>query len=382
MQGFARNMISNYDRLRGDAILFGARKGRPTLGGAMTKLQRAFRGKKAAGRLGLKTKTKTVLLQRRKKQSRQLVKSSSSGIASKSVFSLYHKPSYTAKLLKTVGAPNMYTSQRVGQTIGAYGFQASSLVPHISVDLLKIQAGNLGLNTGTVATSGSGRYVMDSYQSELMLTNATNSACEVEIYDIACKRDLLVENEEFIGGAISDYYPWNGLIGPIDAWRLGLAIANGANPASASDYHNYFGASPFDSQIFKNYFKVLKRTNVQMPCGASHSHWNFAKPNRVVEQSLYNDSKTFAKAGLTFFTMWVVKGYPINANGETVTATTSEVQLNYVNAVRTKYTRVLDSSQTCVTTDSLTTPASGDTEVFNTANGFIEIVKTLNSATP
>jgi len=312
-----------------------------------------------------------VGVSKKKANKRNVIRGLGSGIATRSSYSSSNKPSKQVSTMKMVGAPNINSLQASTTLQVDAGFQNFKSVHWADNDELYRLA---GMQT-TLQSVPIGRYVYQSVYGELLFTNATNMACELEIYDIVSKRDLGYNNAYVVpntGNALQ----WPSST-PEGAWQLGVALGNTTDNSSSPPLNTYIGCSPFDSQLFKDYFTVKKRTLVQMPLGAVHRHSVSIKPNRLVTGSMYQNAETFAWKGLTTWTMYVVKGYPV-ASAEGV-ATTSSCEILCVQSVRSKFTWVADATMTVYTQDNLTTPAGTDQGFFNTASGLLDTVKTLNN---
>lgn len=145
------------------------------------------------------------------------------------------------------------------------------------------------------------------------------------------------------------------------------------NPVATPGNWTVCGASPFDSQLFKDYFKVAKRTKVMLSQGASHRHFIHLKPNKVIldsEVKTQTGGTIGALAGLTMFTMVVVQGLPQTLGDGSNQATISGGELAVVQQQRYKYTWSQDISVTGTYNDNLATPAT--TSLINIGSGAID----------
>lgn len=212
--------------------------------------------------------------------------------------------------------------------------------------------------------SAPNRVLVESVLSELTFTNLSNAAAEVEMYDIICKRDVLESASISIGetayitpGSVEDYI------------RVGVNAAAG-RPAD-SNYSAIVGTSPYDSQFFQTYFKVVRKQHVMLGSGASHRHQSMLKINKVINQSLAGSSDLALIKGYTHIVLLQVRGV---AGYDTVTelGTPPKVSLNSVFTQRIKYTFVQDVNSSLTVTDTLS--HANPVSIRNTGNGAIEAV--------
>lgn len=213
------------------------------------------------------------------------------------------------------------------------------------------------------------RALVESSMNELTFTNPTNGPLELEIYDIVFKRD--VPNGFNLTLSSGTY----SIVGSVEGMIAGGILAGGQyGPTSTAKPDQIIGASPYDSQLFKDYCKVSKRSHVLLSSGASHRHQVINKVNRVIDQSIASGDLTYIK-GWSYAVLINVRG--IAGYDDTPLSALSGVNkttLDVVTTSRIKYTYVQDVSNTLYYTNSLT----GETEVQvrNIGNGAIEYIDT------
>lgn len=240
---------------------------------------------------------------------------------------------FRVRAMKAVGAPDIY-HQNFAQVLNtATGLQTYTSYPSVTPAQLKAIADATPSGTPN-------RVLIQSAQTEITFTNVNNTSCEVELYDIFFKRDVSV------GANITttvDNYP----IENIDDMIKNGSKASAGLALGASDVSRYIGASPFDSQPFKSFCRVVKRTHVMLASGASHRHQAMIGINKLGDESVIgNDDITYLK-GFTYATLVYVRGVgaydPTDVTGG---PTVNGCFLNVVTSVRIKYTYVVDSTNT------------------------------------
>lgn len=196
---------------------------------------------------------------------------------------------------------------------------------------------------GLISASNTTRYCVLSCSAELMLTNQDLANVRVYIYDIIARRDLPT-----------------GISFPDGAWGAGYADEGGA---ASND--TIIGATPYSSDQFTQFFKVLKTTHVTLGQGQSHSHRIRFAPNRTLDQEYIKNLGPGAK-GLTCFTMVVYHGLPENDSTTKTQVSTGQVALDCVWRRQYKYTYLPDYTTTWTTNNTL--PAA-----FTVAENIVDI---------
>lgn len=224
----------------------------------------------------------------------------------------------------------------------------------------------LGTPPAIPVTNATFRVVLESAMSVLNLANTSGTPVNVELYDIVSKRDsaqlpLDISGNLAIGGG---KFGQNTLIlDPAVAWYYGMLNQTASNTGFQNDGAVYekndptnLGATPYQSKLFKDYFKVTRKTNVSLPIGGQHKHCVDLKPNVLFDNDMLAQSNVFK--GVTYFTLVVVSGIPVvkcpdtiltdplrNANGD---STTSAVSVSVIQQVKYKYTWVEDTRENVI----------------------------------
>jgi hypothetical protein len=160
--------------------------------------------------------------------------------------------------------------------------------------------------------SANGRLYFDSCIGSVMVSNAYLSNCTLDIYDLELKIDVA-------SASYSD---------PLLAWAAGDVLAG------ASLEYKKLGASPLESDLFKNIFKIAKKTRVVLGAGQQHKHAIKIQVRKTIPRArpvLMANAGYFA--GITYCTMIVHHGSPAN---DTVTQTQVTVGASGLNIVYEK----------------------------------------------
>lgn len=296
----------------------------------------ARKARAAATRLGA-----SVLRYRRRKPGLKIQNvKPTPGLTSHSMFKASRRPNRQVLAMKRVGAPNQNEFNTGVQTIASEGFQNAYCTSWFNQH--DIQNMITKVPTGTVPPPGAyrtNRFVLESGICELLMTNSSLASCYVDIYDIARKRDANITEFAFTRD-------------PLQAWIQGEFDTTQTN----LDAYKFLKASPFDSQVFKDWFKVVKRTRIELSQGASHRHSVLLKPNKLVDAALPNfvDGDY---AGLTMYTLVVFYGQPASVpqEGAPAIVTTAQIALDTVSTSRYKWTWVHDTTQQVYQEDNLST---------------------------
>lgn len=239
---------------------------------------------------------------------------------------------FRVRAMKAVSTPDIWHQNYAQVLTVAPGVQKFVSFPSVTPAQLQ----------GIIATTPSGapnRIILESAQTELTFTNTTNAAAEIMMYDIFFKRDLT-------GGSsittTNDTYPFSN----IEQMITNGSKASAQQPVASTDPSTYIGASCFDSQLFKNYCKVVKRGHVMLASGASHRHQALIELNKVADQAVIGNEDMIYLKGYTYATLLLVRGVGAYDPESIVGATVNNVFLNVVTSVRIKYSFVTDNTNT------------------------------------
>nr|WAE42482.1 MAG: capsid protein [Cressdnaviricota sp.] len=220
-------------------------------------------------------------------------------------------------------------SARVTSVVGQQNV-ATQLAMYTTTDLT-----TMATNVSANATQ---KVIHLSVSAEVMITNQDVGNCVLTLYDIIARRDLTTT-------AVNN---------PGQAWASSYSDEGGSN----TDYQ-IIGATPFSSDLFTQFFKVLKITHVFLGQGESHSHKVYFSPNRQIDKEYINNEAQGIK-GLTCFTSLVAYGAPYNDATTKTSVSTGQVTLDVVYRKQYKYSFIADSTTTWFKTNNLTTFAVGE----------------------
>lgn len=267
------------------------------------------------------------------------------------------RASKQALALRRVGAPDIYQNNFSEPILVTQGLQklvsaGSVLQPQLNAIL------------NHAPDSAPSRVLIESAQTEITYTNSTNASVEVEMYDILFRRDAPLTFTFDTNG-----FTYSGVSSPENFVDVGIQAGAGLDPAGGVHPCNYIGASPFDSQIFKSYCRVVRKTHVMLASGATHRHQTMASINRVCNRTTGGMNDLAFLREFSYTTLLVVRGVGVYQTG-TETTTTNQAFLNLVTSIRIKYTYVTDATNNLWYANSL--PAPADAVVRNIGSGAYE----------
>lgn len=237
------------------------------------------------------------------------------------------------RAMKAVGAPDIYHANFAETLTVQPGLQKFRSYPTLVQPQL----------TAILDSTPSGtpnRVCLESCQTEITMTNTTNAAAEVEIYDIMFKRDVGDFNE--FDTSNNTGYQFKTIESMI---TVGAQASANLAPSSGVDPSTYVGASAFDSQVFKDYCRVVKRQHIMLASGASHRHQSLIGINKIINRVVGGNTDLHYVKGYSYASLLLVRGVGAYAP-ETGNATVNNVFLNVVTSVRAKYTFVADNTNT------------------------------------
>lgn len=267
-----------------------ARKGRAVGKPAYNKTTNATTTKRVGVKFGARMPSKTKL--------KGEVVTTNIGTNSWAKTPIHRYPRNIAQVIKATNSI-WYSDNVAYRYTGTVGSQAvnSPFGIYTSADLTTLKSySNTQLSETTTGNKVQDIFLVECY-AEMMITNQELYPCHLQIFDCVARRDLDSANYDTPG----------------NAWYYGLADAIGTNAIG------YPGGQPFSSQVFTNNFKVLRVTDVNMTQGHIHTHKVKYKTNRLLHgeeiyQITQNDSNNAGVRGLTFWTMIVQHGFPLNDN--------------------------------------------------------------------
>ena len=268
------------------------------------------------------------LMQYRKRKNNPLrrnpPKMSLGGSGTFSNFMLARLPSKRVRSMKLVGAPNFDIQNTANQLVVKEGFQSAGDWSILNLDDVKRVATHVPGLSGTPQVPK--RFVLNSCQCEFIITNSSLATAYVDIYDIVRRRDEGVNQNT---------------AGPTGAWITGV---NNQELTAGTNGYKVINSLPTDAALFRDYFKVKKRTHVSLSQGSTHRHHVTMKPNYLVDSNLL-DNLSGDVTGLTCYTMIVAYGQPASIPSDSgAVVTSAAINIDVIQAKRTKFTYVQDNT--------------------------------------
>lgn len=198
-----------------------------------------------------------------------------------------HSP-FLPKSVRDTLAPYFYSTNGAQQSNAAIGVQ-KSVVPLTLAD-----GPDLVTMCGKYVGGGViNRVLLEKVRGTILISNAMIANACITIYDCISRKD---------SGTVA--------YGPDAAWTTGVTDESGSTYA-------IFGAQPFDSELFTQYWTVRSTEKIVLGQGGVHKHTVQWEPNRLLNyEYVYNNTGYIA--GLTTATMIVFHGMPAN---DSVTST-------------------------------------------------------------
>jgi len=290
-----------------------------------------------------------------------------------------------AKAITLVGAVQRWRSNsatQVGASVGKQGILQANGSPRQQLYNLMYYNPNLPTtpysNGGLSGENTIQRYVLHSIDQEYLMANATTTPVEVDIYDIEAKRDTY--NVMDYTDNQGESYTWYGA--PQYCWTIGAQASMNLKPNNVYDPALVWGASPTESPSFNKYFKISKKTTVQLAQGGVHRHRYRRTYNKIMDASVYGNTEMYALEGITHHTMVVLKGTPVNISSisggvDTVnTPTTANSLLEVVVSTEYQYTYSSVIAPGLVQQESLVTQNVSSTNQVNPGSGAVEFTDT------
>lgn len=276
------------------------------------------------------------------------------------------RPDRLAKNIEKVGQPQAFVFNKAGHFTNSEGRQAAVSLSTLSgSDLRQI----LTFTHPQGSTPGTGaayvkRAVLERLVGTLEVTNSSTCRAIVDIYDIIRIRDSQ-------GGS-------GFTNGPVAAWDGGLQEQD-TNYSSPVGDAAIVGSLPTDSDLFKQYFKIIKKTSLVMEQGATHRHMISRTMNKLIDNNIVGGPLNApVVADVKPYVMWhliVFRGQVVAADSGDDTfaySTVGEVRLDTVLTYRAKYTQVSWNSPTFTYDNTALLPTLTTDAIVNAGSGAIE----------
>jgi hypothetical protein len=254
------------------------------------------------------------------------------GCGTFTTFSHRRKLSPWLKGLKKAGAENTYNSNQSGRVTAISGSQSASELTYYYTggDIDALFSGSEPPSTHLFTR----KIVIEASSIVIYMTNNGTNPIALDMYDMTPRRDMPKANTATDNS-------------PMALWEQGLYFAGA--PAGSSP-QNVVGASPFQSPLFCQFWKVLKVSKVQIPQGCTHEHRVHWDVNRSVNQSLTLSNDYYFK-DMTYLCMAVLKGFPVDDGLFGVS--TAPASFDAVNCRKSNWTQISDAESSLTTYNSL-----------------------------
>jgi len=253
--------------------------------------------------------------------------------------------------MERVGAPNIgYRNEALSFSL-TNGLQVvNEFLINSTADIADIAS---HVPSGTVGGVPPFRFILEETMDQFHMSNGTSATIEVDIYDIFPKRDIVASSEYSPPGLGSNpAYPL--FQGASSYWTAG-ALSQASLPATTQPTPDqYYSASPMDSRLLQNYFRIAKRTRVFLPQGASHKHTVLRHVNTLIDatefslEAVGSNKPVFSQyRAFTSQILIVIRGTPcatVPAEGASPVVSTTTPLINVVRTRRSKWSYVQDQA--------------------------------------
>jgi len=204
--------------------------------------------------------------------------------------------------VSALGAPSRYVVNAADIIQGTPGQQKTKSVGQwfsmADIVNLSVMVPSILTTQGVTPT----HFFLQGVTAEVTLNNATATPQMVDVYDIVARRDIPLQS---VTGA-----PYS-VNTPYDAWITGMFDQNvGSASPGLPIPSDIFGAKPTDSQIFNDYYRIVRRTELVLPQNATHVHKVNINVNRSLNLTEVSVMKQYLGGlkDVTHYTMCVVRG--------------------------------------------------------------------------
>ena len=273
----------------------------------------------------------------------QKAKANIPGQGSGGTFSTFYMKNSIKKWLvplKKTGAPNFSYANSAGRLTSPVGAQNYSITSTV------FGASDMAALIYSSTTIGrTQRVLLESCTSSTLYRNQSNNDAYLTLYDICARRDMNASDTNN---------------SPNVAWYAGTADTGAVTLSLA------VGATPFNSPKFTQFYKVVKVTHIILPAGGTHDHRVNISPMRLVNNEIFQDSQNVG--GLTYFTMAVFYGAPVNDATTKTNVSIGSTAIDYCQTKQYRYTYMQDSTTSnyqsstgfgTITTESIEQDESG-----------------------
>lgn len=236
-------------------------------------------------------------------------------------------------------AHEIYVTNVAGQTLAGIGLQ--------SVATIAI-AGSPADFDAISSSSKVADYFLEDWRMEVDITNCYLANCSLAIYDVVARKDIASTT----------------LVSPSAAW------VQGTTDESSSAAYDVPGSTPFQVELFNQYYKVVQVTQVTLGGGNMHKHIMTAKPQRLI-RGAYAAYTPEAFKDVTHWLMIVISGAPANDTVSTTQVTLGKGGVNWVYRKQHRWKPLQNNSNSVTVSSNLLTSFTTAEDVVNTGGSTI-----------
>lgn len=273
-------------------------------------------------------------------------------------------PDPMARSQHLLTAPQEYAINYAGTNlVSSTGQQNALCVPWYDYNVLHTIKGQSATAGGTASIAS--RVLHNSVKGELVMSNASVFTTSCTIYDIMARRDLHLG----VGAGTAESFPTT-------AWLTGLNYEGGL----VSDF-KVVGCTPFQSEQFNQFFKVVKVTHLELNPGGVNRHIVSFTPNRIIHNEVV-EANSYGLKDLTCWTMVVFHGQPAHDSTNLATeVTVSSASIDFIQSAAYRYRYVQNTSTTFLKTVGLAQSFTNGPQIVNDEVGQVQDAGGLHPAT-
>lgn len=186
------------------------------------------------------------------------------------------------------------------------------------------------------------RVILSDCKAEVNFTNCFLANCTFDIYDIFARKDA---GATVCGDAVA-------------AWTQG-----DVDEGAALEYTK-IGSTPFETELFNQFFKVVQKTRVVLPGGALHKHQVHVSPHKLMTYSYMNNTTKLFRE-MTYNCLVVLHGQPANQVTGTTGGSMGAAGLNIVYGKEYVTKLLYDNKAKIVDHTTLATTFTGGEQIVN-----------------
>lgn len=252
---------------------------------------------------------------------------------------------YLSKGLLQTLQPSHWVINAGQQITCAQAVQAITSFPVATCADLAVMATDVKVGTTSIAVS----FLLEKVKQTISFTNSSTYQGIFTLYDCELRRDV---------------YTGTNPVTPQAAWINGIVDELAAGAATN------VGNKPYMSDLFNQFYKVIKTTNVELQPGANHVHTTIHKVNKKIHNEVVANVTT-GMAGVTTFTMMVLASGPAHDSTTKTFVSLPGIGIDCVNTIAYDYKQLLNNTTFYKKTNNLTTFAVGP-EVINEELGELQ----------